>query len=331
VDALGANTDAIEVGPAAPEDTGGYWCRIDFEGTPYDSNTATLEVADHLLMTGAPQGGRKYVGDAHVFAVALSGGFAPLNYEWRKGADIAGTEPLLSLPFLTLEDAGWYHVTVSDDLADEVSTSPVGLEVARRIAILSGPANTRRYEGEAVSFAIQASGGFVPLTCTWYSAAGQLGEGFSMDLPALTESDTGSYWATVRDSFADRASSNTMTLEVRPHLRITGHPQGATKNEGDGHAFAVAVEGGFEPYVYTWRQNDIPVGASSTLVLDDLTPASAGRYVVEVADDNGDIVVSDAADLEVLASPLPALLGYGLTLLGLALVLTGRAAQRRRK
>lgn len=333
--ALGANTSAMEIAPVMPGNSGDYWCRVDFEGTPHDSNTATLEVADHLIMANPPLEARTYVGNAHTFVPEVSGGFAPLRFEWRKGSVIVGTGPVLTLPSVTMNSAGWYYVTVADNLTDQVSAGPIGLDVAPRIAIVSGPAEARRYEGESASFSVQANGGFAPLTCGWHSHAGSLGAGFSLDLANLAEADSGPYWATVADAFTGRASSNTVTLTVRPHLQIVSQPQGATVNEGDSHTFAVAVEGGFAPFAFTWMHNDAPVGTGSTLTLHSIGPIAQGDYMVQVEDDNGDVVVSAPAGLEVLAAPLPALLGRGVACLLLFFALagwtTGRRGQERSK
>ncbi|HPC15732.1 MAG TPA: hypothetical protein P5318_05905 [Candidatus Hydrogenedentes bacterium] len=129
-----------------PFSSGDYYVVVvDDMGTPEDpeddktatSDTATLDVRDHLLITGQPVGGNAANGGSFTFTVTTNGGFAPLAYKWQKegSPEILGTGATLVLNDLTPADSGSYYVTVSDDLSDVVESSHAQLLVAGGVPV----------------------------------------------------------------------------------------------------------------------------------------------------------------------------------------------------
>jgi len=93
---------------------GAYWCAVTYDGVPHASNTATLEVEEHLEITQHPVGGAKYVNDPHIFSIAATGGYSPLAYVWYKDGGPLGNGSTYAIASLQQSDSGAYWVQISD-------------------------------------------------------------------------------------------------------------------------------------------------------------------------------------------------------------------------
>lgn len=110
---------------------GAYWCEVLCGGGRYVSNTAILEVADHLSIVQQPEGGSRLVGESHTFSVIVAGGYAPLGYAWKKdGGPTLSTDPVYVLDDLVVGDTGAYTVDVLDDNSDVIQSNPAELTVS---------------------------------------------------------------------------------------------------------------------------------------------------------------------------------------------------------
>ena len=122
----------------SPANNGEYWCEIGFDGEMNESAHATLTVADHLVVTKAPEDAEGHKGQSLSFRVDTVGGYAPLHYEWHKNGDpIPGSPdgPEYAIASLEEADAGWYSVEITDSLNDAVETVPARLTVLEGLPI----------------------------------------------------------------------------------------------------------------------------------------------------------------------------------------------------
>jgi hypothetical protein len=128
---IGGNSPSFTIPFLAAGHVGSYWCEVQYDGVKYTSDLAELLVADHLSIAVPPQGAVKRVGESHTFAVAATGGYAPLSYTWRRGVTIVqdGPENSFTIDPLELWHAGEYSVEVADDGTDVQTSGPVTLEV----------------------------------------------------------------------------------------------------------------------------------------------------------------------------------------------------------
>jgi len=131
---------AIMDGPASPQwsltnvttaNAGSYWCELTFDGVPQTSDSVPVQVQPHVSITTAPQGGDVTAGGSHTFTVAVTGGYGPLGYQWKKGvANIDGAiDSQYTLSPLALTDTGAYSVEISDTNGDTIESLPVTLTV----------------------------------------------------------------------------------------------------------------------------------------------------------------------------------------------------------
>jgi hypothetical protein len=126
----------------------------------YPSTSATLTVLPRLIISAAPEGAKKYVGDAHVFTVSTEGGLVfPPAYEWLKnGQPQGGTGADLLLEPLAIDDTGNYTCRVSDGV-DTLTTAVAKLQVVEHISITQHPQALTVTEGDPVSLRVEVTGG----------------------------------------------------------------------------------------------------------------------------------------------------------------------------
>ncbi|HDP33834.1 MAG TPA: hypothetical protein ENN29_01855, partial [Candidatus Hydrogenedentes bacterium] len=120
---------------------GVYWCEVTYDGMLYATNPAQIEVEPPLEIVAAPESAVKYVGDSHLFAVEVAGGYPPLTYQWRKEDATLSNEPMLLIESLILEDSGLYVVVVQDD-----NSATLVLDAA--LTVLPLPVEGEEEEGE---------------------------------------------------------------------------------------------------------------------------------------------------------------------------------------
>jgi hypothetical protein len=93
---------------------------VTFDDVVYESVHAQLQVAPRIVVTNAPVDVVKANDDTHTFSVAISGGYAPISYQWKKdGTTIGGaTNASHTLNNISSADAGVYSVEISDSGTD---------------------------------------------------------------------------------------------------------------------------------------------------------------------------------------------------------------------
>ncbi|MCX5759685.1 MAG: Ig-like domain-containing protein, partial [Candidatus Hydrogenedentes bacterium] len=116
----GENTPGLTVKPVTLESGGAYWCVVEYMGIPESSNTATLEVKDHLQITADPVGGTAPVDGSYTFTVVATDGYPPLSYLWKKDRAIIpdASETHYTRSKLTQFDSGTYTAEVNDANGD---------------------------------------------------------------------------------------------------------------------------------------------------------------------------------------------------------------------
>jgi len=137
---VGENLPAYTLSPATSAARGGYWCNVTYDDSVYSSNTAVLEIEDHVAITQPPAGADKLVGQAHTFSVVATGGYEPLEYLWEKdGVSLPGrTGDSFSLDPLDVSDSGSYTVQVSDANSDVLESAPAELRVTQGLPVAAG-------------------------------------------------------------------------------------------------------------------------------------------------------------------------------------------------
>ena len=111
---------------------GEYYCVVTYAAVQYASTHATLLTGNALDITVQPHGGTVGIGKTASLSVGVTGGFAPLHYEWFK--DDAALVPAVDSATLTLSsvdanDSGVYYVVVTDSYTGAAVSANAGLTV----------------------------------------------------------------------------------------------------------------------------------------------------------------------------------------------------------
>ncbi|MCP4570806.1 MAG: hypothetical protein GY838_00485 [bacterium] len=113
---VGPDANEYIIDHPAPADTGVYWVEVSDSVVTLLSNTALLEVADHMSITEQPGNASKPLGSSHTFTVTVAGGLGDLSYGWTfNGSPIGLDDASLTVSGIAAEDTGVYQVHVSDD------------------------------------------------------------------------------------------------------------------------------------------------------------------------------------------------------------------------
>lgn len=203
-------------------------------------------------------------------ALTVSGGKAPLQYQWNNPA-LSGDAP-------TGLAAGDYLVTVTDAVGQKASANvkveqPLALNVKLQV---QSPATTNNADGKAQA---QLSGGTAPYTYAWDN-----GETTAL----ATKLAPGTRNLTVTDSKGCTTQSNIEIAEnvlaLNATLRETKKLDCAGAKDA---ALEVEVNGGKPPFTYQWNATSLNGGKVAGL--------AAGEYSVTISDASGKSVSSHAA------------------------------------
>ena len=253
---FGADEYMLFMDPVTPADSGDYACVVSdlgAPGPPITSEPAMVTVWDHLTIVVQPSDGYFYLGVPASLRVVAGGGSGVYAYQWWKFAGpIPGADTdTLSFPFPDLDDMDWYYCIVTDEGGGSdppLWSNNVWVQVTDPVVIESNPDDGQIYEGLPFQFSVLASGGYPPLSYTWFLDANvnsemdpgeELTNGdriFGADTPVLMidpveEGDTGMYGCYVEDSHGGNATSALADLWVLDMISTPQSPTNADELE----------------------------------------------------------------------------------------------------
>ncbi len=173
--------------------------------------------------------------------------------------------------------------------------------------ITTQPASQTVNVGQSVSFSVTATGS-EPLSYHWFKD-GTIIPGATnayYSIPAVADSDAGTYSVVVTDSVETETSTNA-ALTVLSVPVFTTHPLSQTVGVGSNLTLSASAYGA-PPLVFQWYFNDSPVGPPATdtnvsfHTLTNIQTNKAGNYRVRVFNGYGSATSSNAA-LSVVVFP----------------------------
>ncbi len=178
-----------------------------------------IKPASTLSITSSPVSRFGFTGQTITFSVGVQAD-RPVNFQWyHNGLAITGsngTAATLSVGPLTVSDAGFYGVMVSDGLIEERS-APARLVVidAPPPRVLSMPSVRERLQVGMSNALTVAAGGYAPLAFEWFHNGVPLDEvdGPSLNLSSVTREAAGAYAVRITD-----ASGSSITVEFQVQL-----------------------------------------------------------------------------------------------------------------
>ncbi|PYJ03931.1 MAG: hypothetical protein DME25_10885 [Verrucomicrobia bacterium] len=244
-------------------------CGDDLNMADNASTWLTTVCAQPGVTTG-PASAARCPGQAVTFTVSASGS-APLNYQWRKnGSNLAGaTASLYSIGSVSTADAGSYDVVVGNACGTATSGAAT-LTVSQTVTISSAPANSTNCAGTSASFSVAASG--TGLTYQW-----------AHDGSPIAGATTSTLNLVVVSAACGAPRTNSATLVVNAPAVISTAPSSQTNCAGTSASFSVAASG--TGLTYQWAHDGSPIAGAttSTLNLNNVQSADAGRYDVVVS------------------------------------------------
>lgn len=288
-------------------DAGAYSCLVsDEDGVEVLSETAILRVGQPLVVTQQPAGGRAYAGASFGFFMGVSGGFPPLQYQWRlNGNDIPGATSAIfnTGPLVPVESVA-YSCSVRDDIGNEILSDIALLQVRDRISFSIHPSSSDNYAGASPVLFVVAQGGFSPLNYTWRLNGEAIG---AQDSPALfiangTPEQSGQYDCLVSDDFGDSAASNAATVNFFDRLTLLEPLADAALVLGQSFTLAPSFKGGIPPLSFLWRKNGAPFASQSApgLLFENAAFSDAAAYTLTISDAGNESITAGPASVTVL-------------------------------
>ncbi len=261
---------------------GTFTVQISDENNCMAMSMAMIEEPDSLVLT-LDKTDISALGLEDGTAVAnASGGTGTISYLWNTGAITASIDGLA---------AGTYTVTATDEngcvIVDSVTILGVDCNLqisSETVAVLCAGDSTG-----SISYTVTNASDRVSISLNGMEVPE---DGVLMGLPA------GPYEAFVFDSVNACSATLNDTITQPDSIDIVIDSIAGDTGSGNGSIMAT-VNGGKEPFTFTWTQDGNVVGMS-----EDLENLSAGNYVLQVVDANGCEVQSDTVSVEMTTSIL---------------------------
>lgn len=264
----------------------------------------TLRAQDQAsppIILNHPPGVTAYLGDTVTLTPSI-GGPGPLSFQWQKNsiAIPAATNLVLTLPSVTLNDLGLYHVVATNPYGT-VQTVPALVYVTKRPQTITlTPTVTTAVAGSSVVLNATASSN-LPVTLTLVSGAAILsgniltGSGGSVLVRATQAGD---------ETFAAAENVERMYTFVSGSLSpfITNPPLDQSVIAGETVTWRATAIGTPAP-TYQWLKDGVALAGATTpaLTLANTTAADAGRYTLNASNPAG--TASASANLTVRFAP----------------------------
>ena len=183
--------------------------------------------------------------------------------------------------------------------------------------IIGQPQPRSAYIGADVTLGVTACGS-LPLLYHWRDNGTNLADGgnlrgavtrSTLTFTNVTQANAGTYSVIVSNALGTAVSSNAILSIVSSGPILAQQPVSQTVPPDAQATFTVAALGN-QPLFYQWRFNSVPLAdaTSSTLIVEDVTPARTGNYSVVVSNRLGAVTSSNAVlDLFPVTAP-----GFGL-------------------
>lgn len=216
--------------------------------------------------------------DGEIF-LKVSGGKTNYQYQWSHS-------PTLNKPRATNLAAGFYYVTVTDELGCLVKVSLIPVPEPLPIGVILDKVSGSLCKGDANgSIEITATGGTPTYMYVWSNGA-------TTSNPTNLKDDK--YKVTITDTKSCIYVSDFINIDSGDSIKASITTIDSEPNQNNGSA-TVSVSGGKEPYIYAWSDSK----NQNTRTAFNL---GAGTYNVTVTDANGCSIVVGNVKVNVVSS-----------------------------
>jgi predicted aconitase with swiveling domain len=298
----GAITATLAISGVVSNDAGSYRVIITNNWDSITSAIATLTVWYPPVFLVQPTNLTIAYG-ASASLVSQATGSTPLAYRWQRngtnlinGGSINGvTSATLQLTGAQPSDSANYTVIVTNVAG--FATSSIAVVTILPLVITTQPASRTLPAGTNVTFSVNSSG-VTPFTYQWrFNQATLLNRTNStLSLTNIQAASMGDYDVVVSNLYTN-VTSGTATLTVIPAAPIfTTQAVAKVASVGQNILFTAAAKG-TEPITFQWQREgtNLPGANLATLTLSNVSFSFSGSYRVNVSNEVGSIISTNAA------------------------------------
>lgn len=287
----GATEETLILENVRLENSGNYSVVVANSAGRVTSGDTLLSLAPHFVLQPYSQVFSNFGGTA-IFEVRATG-TPPLTYHWHKNGQplTETTEPRLILEQIRADDAGEYHVVVSNPVG-RVESDTVYLMVPPDIG--SHPASQTVQAGQRVTLRVSALGA-EPFTYQWKKDDQPIPDANrgQLQLPSVTGADTGRYSVVVSNDYG-QVTSQAATLSISPS--IARPPAAIIRSGSEDIILSVEAQGSL-PIFYQWVKDGIALPGATSPSLTLPGADANGTYTVIISNAVG-ILVSDPVEID---------------------------------
>ena len=248
---LGINSATLTLSNAGTSDEGTYSCRVWNDNSSATCASFTVAVNQGVKITAQPQPVSAYEGTSATLSVTATGKPTPTVDWYFNNTLVKSNSTTLSLPSLTLSQAGSYYCVVKNSV-DSATCNSVKVDVLAKVKITKQLANQTLNEGDTIALDFAASGAG-PITYRCYFNGQQIVSSTSVAdlvIPSATTADSGSYNCSASNA-GSSATTNTVQISVLAQT-VTASAQiqwTAPTTRADGTPLASGDINGYEIFV----------------------------------------------------------------------------------
>lgn len=300
-------------------------------------------------ITKEPENAKADLGTRVDLKVEVSGGKAPLSYQWeyldeesgnfRNSTSEGNATDTLKAP---VEEISYkYRCVITDATGKQVISKAAKVEKSNSgtLTVTKQPESKIGNVGQIVKLEVGVSGAKEPVTYQWEYSENLSGPFYkseaignkTKELTVAIENKEYWYRCKIRDGSGQTVESGKVLVKVSGDsdnlFRITSQPIDMSASPGKLVMLGVAVTGGTPPYRYQWsysengRTNFFPSKAvgNKTNILKVPTERKTYYYQCEIKDDTGQALYSDivkvtetsGAPFEIVRQPVGGYANYG--------------------
>ncbi|GEM_PF-759423 len=269
-----------------------------------------------LAITDQPDDVAVCPGHPGAFSVAATG--VKLRYQWYKdGYPLVNVRsPKFTIVTATANDLGAYHVVITDNCLNSVTSRRVRLSFKPAPELIDQPDDVIACLGHRATFSVMATG--AKPRYQWYKDGSPINiKSPEFTIVSVTANDLGAYYVVVTDECGASVTSRTVKLSLAPAPVFVSQPADAEVCAGQQARFSASANGAVR---YQWYKDGVPItyATGPTLILVAPRAEDEGLYHVVAINQCGGQTESRKARLS---------LGGPVTITQQPISLTARAGQ----
>lgn len=319
----GVTTNTLSITAATTNETAVYTCVVSGTCTP-SATTSNYNLTVNSVASIATQPVDQTICEGTNLNLSIVTNGAGVNYQWFKGAtaltnggSISGANSSdLVISGALLSDAGSYSCQISNICTSTITSSTAVVTINAKPVITTQPVGTTICSSANVNFSIVASG--TGVTYQWKRNGTNLIDGGqiagastnTLTITGASGVDAGTYTCVVSGTCTPSVTSSGAALVVTTSSVITTQPSSVNVCTNTATSFSLAVSG--SGVTYKWQKDGVDLTnggtisgvSTATLSISSVSAANVGNYTCITGNTCSGTLVSNAATLSIIQSPI---------------------------